>query len=95
VAKRAVEREFDLAIPEERRSFFYMPFMHSENLADQDTCIRLLRERMTDAADSLRYAERHREAIARFGRFPARNRALGRIDTPEEAAFLVTNPSGF
>jgi uncharacterized protein (DUF924 family) len=95
IAKRAIARNFDLAVPESVRSFFYLPLEHSENLADQDECVRLVRERLGESHYSMRYALNHREAIRRFGRFPARNRALGRETTPEEAAFLIKNPAGF
>lgn len=95
VAKRAVARGFDTQIGEARRSFFYMPFMHSEVLADQEECIRLFRAQAGSELAENSYAVRHRNAIARFGRFPARNRALGRETTDEEAEFLRENPSGF
>jgi uncharacterized protein (DUF924 family) len=78
-----------MAAPEPERQFFYMPFEHSEDLADQDLCVALMAERLTGSPDSLLHARAHREVIARFGRFPFRNAALGRTDTPEEAAFLA------
>jgi uncharacterized protein (DUF924 family) len=95
VARRAVARDFDRDVGEERQSFFYMPFMHSEDLDDQEECIRLFRERKGSQVEENSYAVRHRNAIARFGRFPARNKALGRETTEEEAAFLREKPSGF
>jgi len=64
-------------------AFFYLPFMHSESLSDQERSLTLFRARQ-DA----KYAEEHCEIIRRFGRFPHRNRALGRSTTPEEQAFL-------
>jgi len=57
--------------------------------------VRLTRERLGESHYSFPYALAHRAAVARFGRFPARNRALGRETTPEEAAFLEANPAGF
>lgn len=86
IARKAVERGFDGEVPEDRRIFFYMPFMHAENLADQEHCVAL-----TSAlpGDSVRYAREHRDIIARFGRFPHRNRALGRQTTEVEQAFLA------
>ena len=93
-AKRSVARGFDLALGRERQMFFYMPYMHSENLADQEECIRLCTERRGDDISPKSYAVRHRDVIARFGRFPARNRALGRKSTSDEEAFLQDNPSG-
>ena len=85
------------------RNFLYLPFEHAESLAEQERCCALYRE-LLDAgpaagrplfAGSLEYAERHRVVIARFGRFPGRNAALGRESTLEEAAFLAENPTGF
>ncbi len=88
-AERALAAGWDLQAPEPDRQFFYMPFMHSEALDDQDRCVALMAERMpeTGASNHL-HARAHREVIRRFGRFPFRNAALGRASTPEEAAFL-------
>ena len=94
IAKRSVARGFDLALGRERQMFFYMPYMHSENIEDQEECIRLCAERRGDEITPDSYAARHRNVIARFGRFPARNRALRRKNTAEEEAFLKENPSG-
>ena len=79
-------RGFDRATDLPMRQFFYMPFMHSEALVDQDRCVRLFEE--LDDAEQLRYANEHRDVIKKFGRFPHRNRALGRVTTPTEQAFL-------
>jgi uncharacterized protein (DUF924 family) len=68
------------------RNFFYLPFEHSEDLADQDYGIALCAE--AGDADNLKWAQIHRDIIARFGRFPHRNASLGRVTTPEEQAFL-------
>ena len=87
-AKRAVAGGIDATLRPEMRLFLYMPFMHSESLADQDTCIELITRMTTDPAVTS-YAERHRAVIARFGRFPHRNAILGRPSTPEELAFLA------
>ncbi len=76
-------------------AFFYLPFMHSENLADQERSVVLTKERLGESHFSYPYALSHSAAIQRFGRFPARNKALGRATTPEEAAFLEANPAGF
>lgn len=84
VAGRALERGADARIEPALREFLYMPFMHSEYLADQLRCVELFRH----VPDSLKYAERHADIIRRFGRFPHRNRLLGRATTPEEQAFL-------
>ena len=88
-AKRAIHRRWDLQIPEPERQFFYLPLMHAENLTDQDRCIRLMTERMPKTgAANIRHAKAHREIIRRFGRFPYRNAALGRMTLPREQAFL-------
>jgi uncharacterized protein (DUF924 family) len=88
-AKGAIARDWDLRIPEPDRQFFYMPLMHSENLVDQDRCVRLFASRMPKAGhEQLPHAQAHREQIRRFGRFPMRNEALGRRSTPAEEAWL-------
>jgi uncharacterized protein (DUF924 family) len=71
---------------EAMRGFFYLPFMHSEELADQQRAIALYRAAGDDAG--VNWAKRHADIIRRFGRFPHRNAALGRQTTPEEQAFL-------
>jgi uncharacterized protein (DUF924 family) len=86
-AESALARGFDQATDLTMRSFFYLPFMHSEALVDQDRCVRLY-EALNDA-EQLRYASEHRDVIKKFGRFPHRNRALGRRTTPAERKFLV------
>jgi len=86
VADRAIARGFDAATDEEMRTFFYMPFMHSEILAHQDRCVALMAA-LADAGLG-KYAAIHREIIAKFGRFPHRNRALGRPTSLAERDFL-------
>ena len=86
VARHALERGFDQQVPEDVRTFFYLPLMHSETLHDQEQCVALY-EALGDE-NSLEYAKIHAEVIRRFGRFPHRNRVLGRETTPEEQAFL-------
>jgi len=88
-AKTAIERDWDFRIAEPERQFFYLPLMHSENLIDQDRCVRLMCKRLPDSgADNLRHACAHREVIRQFGRFPYRNAALGRTTTVAEAAWM-------
>jgi uncharacterized protein (DUF924 family) len=85
-ARRMVDAGLDQAIDAELRAFAYLPFEHSEDLADQHRSVALF-----DAlgnAGYARYARAHLEVIERFGRFPHRNRALGRDSTPEEQAWL-------
>ena len=86
VARAAIERGFDRDIDPALRNFFYLPFEHSEDIADQDFGIALVTE--GGVADDLKWAVLHRDIIARFGRFPHRNACLGRITTPEEQEFL-------
>jgi uncharacterized protein (DUF924 family) len=85
-------------LPAEQRAFVYMPFEHAESLRAQDEGVRLF-ERLAAVspahAEQLDYARRHRAIVARFGRFPHRNRLLGRESTPEEAAFLLEPGSSF
>lgn len=87
-ARKAVDAGWDLGAPEPDRQFFYLPFEHSEDLADQDRCIALMQDRLPGSPENLLHARAHRDIIARFGRFPFRNKALGRETTPEEQAFL-------
>jgi uncharacterized protein (DUF924 family) len=94
LAKEAVGRGIDARIaPIERRVFIYLPFEHSESLADQDRSVELMRTLGNPEFD--RYAEAHRVIIERFGRFPHRNAVLGRVSTPEEIEFLKGPNSGF
>ena len=86
VAGRALARGDDRTVDPALRTFFYLPFMHSEALADQEQCVALYRA--LGDAESLRYAEDHADIVRRFGRFPHRNDVLGRATTPEEQAFL-------
>ena len=88
VAGRTVDRGWDMEVEPSRRKFVYMPFMHAEDLAAQERCVALCRERLDDGGATLRFAREHRDIIARFGRFPHRNDELGRDTTAEEAAFL-------
>lgn len=87
VSERAIEHGFDQQLDLERRKFLYMPFMHSERLADQERCVALS-EALNDE-DTLRFAIEHADIIRRFDRFPHRNGILGRDSTAEEKAFLA------
>lgn len=97
VAHKAVGRGFDIKVPPVMRQFFYMPFQHSEQIADQDLSILLFTalEKELPGYDLLQYAERHRAIIAQFDRFPHRNAVLGRRSTPEEVEFLKQPGSSF
>lgn len=85
VARAALRSRFDEQVDAGLRQFLVMPFMHSEDLADQQLCVRLAADLTTD---TLRYAVQHRDIIERFGRFPHRNPVLGRATTVEEQRFL-------
>jgi uncharacterized protein (DUF924 family) len=84
VAGRAIAHGADARIDPILVEFLYMPFMHSEEMAAQLRCVELFRS----SPDNFKYAEEHADIIRRFGRFPHRNRLLGRATTPEEQAFL-------
>ncbi len=86
VASRALARGFDRRISHPERQFLYLPFMHSEDPADQERCRELARGYGSDVFT--KYAEHHADVIRRFGRFPHRNAILGRMTTAEEQAFL-------
>src|SRR5205823_10513252 len=81
-------RGYPLVYPVEMRTFFYMPFQHSESLADQEFCCSLFASVGND--DYVKYAVEHRDIVARYGRFPHRNDVLGRPCTPEELDYLKT-----
>jgi uncharacterized protein (DUF924 family) len=87
-ARRALDEGWDMQAPMPERQFFYMPFEHSEDLADQELAVRLMTERTESDAELLLHARAHLEIIGRFGRFPFRNAALGRDSTEAEAEFL-------
>ena len=86
-ASKAIARGHDQTTDPSLRAFFYMPFEHAEDLADQDRAVALMQA--FGDADYLRYAELHRDVILRFGRFPHRNAILGRHSTAEEIAYLA------
>ncbi len=96
VASAAVDRGFDRVLTPVQRMFVYLPFEHSEDLADQDRSVALFEAIRPALGDStVDYARRHRDVIARFGRFPHRNAVLGRTNTAAEAAYLAEPGSGF
>ncbi|MDX2276393.1 MAG: DUF924 family protein [Hyphomonadaceae bacterium] len=88
VALRALAARHDAATPMPLRIFFYLPLEHAENMALQAQCLELMRA--TGVENFVRYAELHRDIIARFGRFPHRNAALGRVSTSAELDFLAS-----
>ena len=86
VARSAVKAGFDREIEDDRKIFLYMPFMHSESMDDQNYAVKLFED--AQLADNLKFALHHRDIIQRFGRFPHRNKILGRENTPEETEYL-------
>lgn len=90
IARRALDKGFDAALGNDEKAFLYMPFMHSEVLADQERCIDLFRG--LDNEEGLKYAIEHRDIVAEFGRFPHRNRVLGRESSRAELEFLESHP---
>ena len=92
-AAGGIARGHDRDLPPGERGFLYMPYMHSELLPVQERCCELFAS--LGDAEQLDYARRHRDIVARFGRFPHRNAILGRPSTPEELAFLTQPGSSF
>lgn len=90
VADHAIASGFDRALAPVKRHFLYLPFMHSERLDDQRRCVRLMAALEGEGyrGGALKAAREHFELIERFGRFPHRNAALGRVSTPDEERFL-------
>jgi uncharacterized protein (DUF924 family) len=93
-ARRAVDAGWDLEAPEPERQFFYMPFEHSEDGADQALAVALISERVLSDPDLALHARAHQAVIQRFGRFPTRNAALGRDTTEAEAVYLAEGGYG-
>ena len=105
IALEGIERGDDQAVPPRERLFYYLPLEHAEDLSMQDRCVELVRRLAVDLAAAsggtqsfdgyVDFAIRHRDIVARFGRFPHRNALLGRESTPEEIEFLKQPGSGF
>lgn len=91
-AERAIERGYDQEVEPALRRFFYTPFMHSEEMAHQERSVAL--NEATGHPDLIKWAQHHRDIVARYGRFPHRNAVLARESTVEERAFLAENPFG-
>jgi uncharacterized protein (DUF924 family) len=102
-AMNGVDLDFDRQLRLDERAFFYMPLMHSEQLATQERCVNLYKGLATESPEALRanmmervkFAEQHRDIVRSFGRFPHRNAILGRESTPEELEFLKQPGSSF
>jgi uncharacterized protein (DUF924 family) len=103
VAREGVDIGVDRLLGVDERTFFYMPYMHSEEIEAQEECVALFEAFMNELSGELRgrvqrtldYAIRHRDIVARFGRFPHRNQALGRVSTEAELVFLSQPGSRF
>ena len=89
VAKHAIANQFHQKLPIDQVGFLFMPFMHSENIDDQNTCIELFES--FDLQQSAHFAHHHKNLIKQFGRFPHRNAILGRKNTPEETQYLASD----
>ena len=97
-ARALVASGADRSLTGVQRQFAYLPFEHAEDLSHQRTAVQLYQQLAADEparADLVVWAQKHLDIVARFGRFPHRNAALGRASTAEEAAFLLTPGSGF
>lgn len=95
LTKRALKRGDEDRLSLDQRQFLLMPLMHSEDAADQEESVRRFAKLGKDADVSLDFAHQHEAVIARFGRFPHRNAALGRASTPEETAWLAEHGNPF
>lgn len=93
LAQNAIAKGLDVELSAEQRSFLYMPFMHSESLYIQQQAEHLFTQ--LGIKDSLKFALKHKAIIEQFGRYPHRNKILGRASTEEEKQFLLQSGSGF
>ncbi len=86
IARQAIDAGLDQELSQPQKAFLYLPFMHSEELSDQDRSIALYQAAGLD--ENLKFAHHHRDVVVRFGRFPHRNAVLGRASTEEELEYL-------
>lgn len=89
LAQEAVAGGHDLNVPLERRMFFYLPYMHSESLVIHEESLRL--HQSLGIEEGVKYELAHQDVLRRFGRYPRRNEALGRVSTPEEIAYCASD----
>jgi uncharacterized protein (DUF924 family) len=89
IAWYVIDKGWDVNLPDEQKAFLYMPFMHSESLADQDRSVALYEAAKLD--NNLKFAKHHRDIIRRFGRFPHRNKILGRESSEAEEVYLASD----
>jgi uncharacterized protein (DUF924 family) len=95
IAKYALSKGFDQVLSPVKRRFIYLPFEHSENYNDQRKCVELFEKMKKDDPLGYDYAMRHLKVVEKFGRFPHRNKILGRMNTPEEEEYLSKPGAGF
>ena len=86
VAEHAIAESFDEQLSDNQKAFIYMPYMHSESMADQERSVALYEKAKLN--NNIRFARHHRDIVQRFGRFPHRNKILGRQSTDEELIYL-------
>lgn len=89
ISKSAIQMKFDKELNNEELSFLYMPFMHSENINDQNMSVKLYKQ--TKLPESIKFAEHHRDIVNTYGRFPHRNKILSRESTKQELAYLASD----
>lgn len=89
VTLHAIDHGYDHELTKDKRAFLYMPLMHSEDMKHQDMSVQLYEA--AELMENARFARHHREIIRRFGRFPHRNKILGRQSSPEEIAYLASD----
>lgn len=95
IAKHAIAQKFDEGLSVDEKTFMYLPFEHSENIDDQKTSLNLFKPTESDNPIYYDYAKKHYDVIKEFGRFPHRNKILGRVNTPKEEEYLAKPDSGF
>ena len=95
VSKFAVSKGFDQVLTPVKRRFLYLPYEHSEHLNDQRKCVELFEKMKKDDPLGYDYAIKHLKVIEQYGRFPHRNKILGRMNSPEEEEYLAQSGAGF
>ena len=95
ISKFAISKGLDLVLTAQKRRFLYLPFEHSENINDQRRSVELFEKTKDDDPLGYDYAVRHLRVIEKYGRFPHRNKILGRDNTPEEEEYLAQPDAGF
>lgn len=95
IAKDAISKGFDQILEPVKRGFLYVPFQHSEELRDQERSVQLMGAMKDLNPTGYDYAVRHRDVIEKYGRFPHRNKVLGRENTSEEEEYLAQPGAGF